>query len=231
MKGHYDDPSAAIFIPDNFRPELKTTLIFYFHGWHTSVDSSMVKFKLAEQVKQSGKNAILIHPELAKRAADGFGGYLEETNVFKALTEELLDFLSKKAVIKERAVDSIILAGHSGSYRVIAAILSRGGLSHKIGEVFIFDGLYGRNDDYIDWLRREKGRLVNIITEVGGTYRNSSRLAEEIRKSGMPLKTIKSEILIKSDLRQKGNLFIFTQLGHEEVIYPSLRYLLEAGSK
>lgn len=230
LKGHYDDSSASIFIPANFDPGKEYRLLFYFHGWKTTVDRSLAEFRLPQQVAESGDNIILIHPEMAKNAADGFGGHFEESQHFKGYLEEILGFLLKEKIIGSRVPSSLVLAGHSGSYRVIAAILAGGGVAHLVKEVYIFDGLYGGNSHFLSWIRRYGGRLVNIVTERGGTQNNSHRLAKLLRESGLPLKIIKGNTLNAANLSSPDNLFMFTTLGHEEVIYPALSHLLRVNA-
>lgn len=230
LKGHYDDSSASIFIPTGFNPKQEFRLIFYFHGWKTTVDRSLAEFRLPQQVAASGDNIILIHPEMAKNAADGFGGHFEESHYFKGYLEEIVDFLVKERVIKSREPSSIVLAGHSGAYRVIAAILAGGGVAELVKEVYIFDGLYGGNSHFLTWIRRYGGRLVNIITERGGTQNNSRRLANLLRESGLPLKIIKDNRLDAATLSSPDSLFMFTTLGHEDVIYPALSHLLKVNA-
>lgn len=228
LKGHYDDSSAAIFIPDNFNPKKEFRLLFYFHGWKTTVERSLSDFNLPQQVVESGSNVILIHPEMAKNAADGFGGHFEESDYFKGFLEEIVNFLVEHKIIERVKPASILLAGHSGAYRVIASILAKGGVAHLVKEVYIFDGLYGGNSHFLNWLRRYEGRLVNIVTERGGTQSNSRQLTKLLRDSSLPLKIIKGNRLDAAILNNRENLFIFTTLGHEEVIYPALSHLLKA---
>jgi len=55
-------------------------------------------------------------------------------------------------VVPESYLDrGIILSGHCGGYRVISAILDRGGRSAHVKEVWLFDALYAESDRFLMW--------------------------------------------------------------------------------
>ncbi|MBI5727387.1 MAG: hypothetical protein HY965_06015, partial [Ignavibacteriales bacterium] len=146
---HYSDSSVLVYVPAVYKPEEITDIVVYFHGWHNSIDTSNIKFKLFEQFASSGLNALLVCPEAAKFAPDSFGGSLEEKNGFSKFIDELFEKLTSDGITHNAKPGNIVLAGHSGAYRVIAYILFRGGLTENISTVFLFDALYGETEKYI----------------------------------------------------------------------------------
>src|SRR4051812_15244107 len=75
---HYSDSTVAIFIPKGFREEGPIDFVIHFHGWKNNVAGTLSRYKLIEQLMESGRNAILIVPEGPKDAPDSFGGKLED---------------------------------------------------------------------------------------------------------------------------------------------------------
>lgn len=215
---HYRDSSVAIFIPKGFTSGATTNFVVYFHGWRNNIDSTFAQFCIAEQFADSKINAILIHPEGPKNAPDSFGGKLEETNTFKHLMEDVLDLLIKSNKVKTKNIGTIILAGHSGAYRVMSFILLRGGLTGYIKEVYLFDALYGQTEKFSYWLDHTPGRLVNIFTEEGGTKGESQSLMDDLYAWGIPFFSKKEQDVTTNDLVQNRILFIFSDLAHNEVI-------------
>ena len=115
FKGHYNDSSVGIFLPEKFHSTDSIDLVFYFHGWNNNINKAIEKFKLLEQFAQSSKNAVFLFPEGPKNAPDSFGGKLEEENVFKSLVADVLDFLHNENKTTSTKPGLIILAGHSGA--------------------------------------------------------------------------------------------------------------------
>ena len=225
---HYNDSSVAIFVPEGYIKTDSVDLVFYFHGWYNNVQKSLEQFRLIEQFANSGKNAILVFPEGPKNAPDSFGGKLEQAGVFKSLVEELLDELHESKMITSTVPGDIILSGHSGAYRVISAILNRGGLSANVSEVYLFDALYGQVENYTHWMNQYSGRFVNIVTPDGGTYYNSLDLMQDFQDWGIPAKKYEQNQITVEELKQDNIVTIFTSLGHSDVIDPFFEILLKS---
>ncbi len=223
---HYNDSSVAIFIPDHFDQTETTNLVFYFHGWGNSIHKSIEKFDLLQQFADSRINAIFVFPEGPKNASDSFGGRLEEPEIFKALVSDVIVFLNDEKEIRTFDPGNIILAGHSGAYRVISSILNRGGLTDKVSEVFLFDALYGQVENYTHWLEKYDGRLINITTPNGGTLRNSFELMDDLDDWGIDNRRIEGNVASVEDLQTSKIISIFTTLGHSEVINPFFKLSL-----
>ncbi len=93
-----------------------------------------------------------------KNAADSFGGKLESPGGFSRLAGEVIELLKKHRIIKKPRLGSVVLAGHSGGYRVISHILSKGDLTGRIEGVLLFDALFDNAEMYAEWIVSERGR-------------------------------------------------------------------------
>lgn len=222
---HYNDSTTVIFIPKGFEPQDENDFVIHVHGWYNNVDSVLNQFKLIEQFAESGKNAVLIIPQGPKNAPDSFGGKLEEETGFKNMMNEITELLYQKNVLRSQRVGNIILSGHSGGYRVISYILMRGGLTEKIKEVFLFDGLYGQIEKYTYWLDHFNGKLINIYTKDGGTKDQSENLMECFDAWNMPY-IFKNEVdLSMEDLNSSRLINIYSDLGHNDVIHVRSQFM------
>ncbi len=215
---HYSDRTVAIFVPKGFRAGDATNLVFYFHGWRNNVDDTFAKYRVAEQLAASGVNAVLVLAEGPKNAPDSFGGKLEETGVFASLVSDVLGALKARGVIGDTRPGSIVLAGHSGAYRVMAFILTRGGLTANIREVYLFDALYGQSEKFAHWIDRFPGKLVDIYTAEGGTREQSLDLMDDLRAWDMPFVAIPESAVTQDLLRKNRLVFIDSALEHNDVV-------------
>jgi hypothetical protein len=217
-KEHYTDSSVAIFIPNGFRQEEKINFVVYFHGWYNNIDSACAQFDLIEQFCESGKNAIFVFPEGPKNSPDSFGGKLEEKDGLKSLIDDVLEYLNENKKLKSNKVGNVVLAGHSGAYRVISFILMRGGLTQNISDVLLFDALYGHVEKFTYWIEIFEGRFINIYTDNGGTKEATENFMDDLNAWNIPYFKIEESQLKINDLEKNRLIFIHTDLTHNEVI-------------
>ncbi len=215
---HYSDSSVAIFLPKHFTPEKTNDVIVYFHGWYNNIDSACAQFKLIEQFCEAKKNAIFIFPEGPKDAPDSFGGNVEAENGLKNVLTDVLSFLYKNKKITSQKIGNIILAGHSGAFRVISYSLLRGGVTKNISDVILFDAHYGHTEKFSYWLEHYNGRYINIYTDSGGTKNESENLMECLTAWKIPFLHVTEKDLSTEQLTNNRIIFIHSDLTHNEVI-------------
>jgi hypothetical protein len=215
---HYSDSSVAVFVPKGFTPHKKTDIVIYFHGWYNTIDSACAQFRLIEQFSESGKNAVFIFPEGPKDSPDSFGGRMEEKDGLQNLVNDALIYLKHQKKISQTNVGTIVLAGHSGAYRVIAFCLMRGGLTKNITDVILFDALYGQTEKYVYWIDRYKGRFINIFTNDGGTKNETENLMADLDGWGIPYLLKQENDLTADDLKKHRLIFIHSELSHNGVV-------------
>jgi hypothetical protein len=217
-EAHYNDSSVALFIPRNFKSGKTIDLVIYFHGWRNNIDSACAQFRLIEQFSDAKKNAVFVFPEGPKDAPDSFGGRLEEKDGLKNLVHDVLNYLKERKKISSMKIGKIIVAGHSGAYRVISFCLLRGGLTKNISDVILFDALYGDTEKYAYWIDHYTGRFVDIYTDSGGTKSETENLMSDLDAWKTPYFSTEEKLLQPKDLRIHRLIFIHSDLTHNEVI-------------
>lgn len=215
---HYSDSTVAIVIPKGFTPKRAVDLVIYFHGWYNNIDSACAQFSLIEQFCEAKKNAVFVFPEGPKNSPDSFGGRVEDADGLKTLVADVLKYLKSSGKISSAQIGNIVLAGHSGAYRVIAYALMRGGLTQNISDVILFDALYGETEKYSYWIDHYQGRFINIYTDEGGTKNESENLMADLTGWGIPFLTKEEKDLTTDDLKKSRLIFIHSALTHNEVI-------------
>lgn len=221
---HYNDSSVALFIPRGFRQTEAVDIVVHLHGWWNNIDTTLSKYKLPQQVYESGKNAILVVPEGPCNAPDSYAGKLEDEGGLKRFITDVVDFLFKESRIKTHSVGKIILSGHSGGYEGIAFALMRGGMPDKVREVYLFDALYGETEKFAHWIDRFNGKLINIYTDSGGTKWETGALMEDLAGWGIPYLAKDESSISPSDFQTNRLIFIHTDLGHDMVMSARMQF-------
>jgi hypothetical protein len=221
---NYSDSSVAIFIPKGFRQGDAVDLVVHLHGWWNNIDTVLKRYRLPQQLAESGKNAILVVPEGPRNAPDSFGGKFEDPSGFGKFIDDIVAFLVKESKIKTQKVGSIILSGHSGAFHAMSFILMWGGMSNAIREVYLFDALYGQTEKYAYWIDHFHGKMIDIYTDSGGTRGETESLMEDLNGWRIPF-TAKDEIsLAPGDLQNHRLIFIHSDLEHEMVMHGRMQF-------
>jgi hypothetical protein len=215
---HYSDSSVIIITPKNFVGKKKVDMIFWFHGWNNNIDSALIRYGLSRQFAEAGANAVLVLAETAKDAPDSYGGKLEQKNTFDKLVKDVLQKLVQMRVISDRdRAGNIILAGHSGAYRVMANILQNGNV--PVNEVILFDALYADTGKFMNWLTADKNhRFIDLYTDHGGTYDETKDMMQQIRNVNLPADSLEEVDVTPAILKDNRIIFIHTLHEHNDII-------------
>lgn len=216
---HYNDSSVLIIVPPQLNEKMQVDVIFWFHGWWNNIDSSASYFELTKQFLASRRNAILVLTESAKNAPDSYGGKLEQKDIFKKLLQDVLYKLKKEKVInKNGEAGNVVLAGHSGAFRVMAHILQNGGVEVK--QTILFDGLYSQVEKFSNWLQADTShRFIHIYTNRGGgTDEVSVEMMQLLRVKNIKFINPEEKDVDASLLKANPVIFIHSLKEHNEVI-------------
>jgi hypothetical protein len=182
-----------VWVPADYHAETAATVVFV-HGYWIHVDDAWASYRLAQQFALSGINAMFIVPDAP--AAKW------EPLAWPSLSE--LVRTVGEAVEIAMPAKRLVVVGHSGAYRTLAAWLA----NPTLDTVVLLDAAYV---DYglLPWLRGDaQRRLVNIVYETG-RYSNylHARLPSTRRVSGLPARLPDGRIL-----------YVRTDVGHWQLV-------------
>ena len=227
---HYNDSSVLLVIPRHLNLTGRIDLIFWFHGWHNSIDSAADFYGLTRQMIASGRNAILVLAETAKNAPDSYGGKLERPGVFSSLVNDVMHALKKNRIVPDKTEPgNILLAGHSGAFRVIAYILKNGEM--QVQEVYLFDALYSQVDKFMQWLaENQQHHFIHWFTNHGGgTDEMSDSMMLQLKNQHIDYSLTEETQINQDILRSNRILFVHSTREHNVIINnpDNFRLLLE----
>ncbi len=192
-------PDVVVYLPQHFDATPPIDIVVFLHGWSNcarnvvgSLDTSCTpgagrrrSYALAAQLEASGKNAILVVPELAYDRASGDPGRLADPGQLQALVDETLGKLAPDlGDLTADDLGRVVVASHSGGYHAAAAIVSGGGL--PVDELYLLDSLYGLDDAFDGWIDGDHElfasappvhRFATVYTQGGGTLAESQAMA------------------------------------------------------
>ena len=224
--GHYSSNTVLIMVPPNFDRRKKPDLIFWFHGWRNNIDSAVVRYDLQRQFADAHLNAVLVLAETAKDAPDSYGGKLERPGEFSGLVQDVIAKLKNEKILRKNdGAGNILLAGHSGAYRVMAYILQYGNV--PVQKVILFDALYGETDKYINWIKQDTNhRFINLYTDNGGTDKESKEMIKKLGSEGITCYSLEEIALTKTILQQSRILVVHSTHKHDDIIKHPDNFLL-----
>lgn len=215
---HYSDSEVLIITPKNFKASKHADMIFWFHGWNNNIDSALVRYGLSRQFAASGLNAVLVLAETAKDAPDSYGGKLEQNGKFESLVNDVLEKLRNEKIIGSNCtVGHVIVAGHSGAYRVIANIITDGNV--PVDEVILFDALYADTDKFLNWLTAKSDhRFIDLYTDNGGTFDETKAMMKQLTNLRIAIDSLEEPDANPGILQKNKIVFIHTLHAHNDII-------------
>ncbi len=193
-----DHPSVIVSVPQGFDATAPIDVVVFVHGFNNCItnivsDDNLVctpggplrnAYQLATQLEASGRNALLVAPEVAFDKATGDPGTLGTAGGFRALLEEtLLGVPPPLGPLGLASIGRVIVAVHSGGYRAVASMITIGDV--RVDEVWLLDALYGNALSYDQWAMVDLStftaltrRFADVYTTGGGTLSNSQAMAD-----------------------------------------------------
>jgi hypothetical protein len=216
---HYNDSSVLLVFSNQLKVDSKVDLVFWFHGWRNNIDTAAEYYGLTRQFIAAKRNAVLVLVETAENAPDSYGGKLEEAGRFEKLVDDVIGELKKKEVVpKNTEPGHIILAGHSGAFRVIAGILQMG--HEDVQEVLLFDALYGYVDKFITWINLDSSHhFIHWFTNHGGgTDEMSYIMMQQLKDNHISFKLVEETELTPEIIKTNRILFVHSLREHDVII-------------
>jgi len=113
---------------------------------------------------------------------------------------------------------NIVLAGHSGAFRVIAYILQNG--QAPVQEVFLFDALYSQVDKFMNWINQDAHHhFVHWFTNHGGgTDSMSDIMMRQLKDHGMDYALTEEADIKPAIIKNNRVLFVHSLREHNVII-------------
>ena len=138
-----DRGPVHIWRPAGFDWRTAGTLV-YLHGFYTSADMCWEQHRLAEQFRQSRRNAVFVVPETT---------IVGNERLKWGELEPLLFAVQSQAHVSVPP-GPVVVMGHSGAFRNILSWLN----STRMEEIILIDGFYNSEPDFAGWLNNEKDK-------------------------------------------------------------------------
>ena len=223
----YNDNRVAFFVPSTLDPKKEFYFLVYLHGWYNNVENVLSSERLPNQILDSGKNVILLVPELARDTNDSFGGKFENVHGFADFMTEVRSSLAKDYGWSAESLNrgKVIVAAHSGGYSPLMSILTYGG--EPVQAAYLFDGLYGPGDRFFLWKHfNPTSKMAILYTDNGGTTKFSKHLTRTLKsfriiKDFRTMELPSAEITKKQQKVLKNHSFLIIDTGstsHHRVV-------------
>jgi hypothetical protein len=174
----YADPSVLFIVPRQFDATRPFDLVVYLHGFYTDIwqqyrtgdarADDKIWYGLDDQLERSGRNALLIAPQLPKDTNNGRPGKLARAGGVAALLAEAggvlaAEFSSVPGFADRIGRAPVIVASYSGGYQAAACFVRpASGVPDRVKAVLMIDSLYGQSEAFADWIRPQPGRTVFV---------------------------------------------------------------------
>jgi hypothetical protein len=189
----YPREVAFVFAP-GVSPGEPAPLILYLHG-NNPTGTSLVEYltlhRIPDALERSGRKAIVVFPRSLADAQDPTADYRD----FLAPGPKFEAFLDAAARAMglaggASAFPAIAMAGHSGAYRTLSAILGAqqagGHFGERIGEVYLLDAAYGRYQPFVDFAAANPShRFWSVFSTHGDLGKNNSCLMDLLAARGV----------------------------------------------
>jgi hypothetical protein len=195
----YMDPSVRIFLPESYRDRAAQDMVLHFHGWNSTIASTLATHLYQEHVYASGSNAVLIVPQGPVDAPSGdFGKLMTKGGVTRLLTEVLI-LLYRERKITHPVRGDLVVTAHSGGYQAAAAALDPNNQPPKVAQVGLFDALYGYETGFEAFVVFAGGVLRSNYSESGGTLDTNQAMAAWFQQKGVKAVTEWSQRSLRDD--------------------------------
>jgi pimeloyl-ACP methyl ester carboxylesterase len=184
-------PDAVVYAPANFRAAPPVDVVVFLHGFYNCAENvirttgmactpgapARQAYALADQLERSGKNALLVVPELAFDRASSDPGRFANDNGFVDFIEELLGKIPEIGSYTLADLGRVVVLSHSGGYRAAAGIARKGGVS--VDELGLLDSLYGAIPDFDAWILEDTAALASRARRYVNVYTASTQASAQ----------------------------------------------------
>jgi hypothetical protein len=194
----FTDPSVRVFLPEGYRDRGAHDLVVHFHGWNTTVSSTLGSHFYQQHLYASGSNAVLVVPQGPVDAPSGDFGKLMGKGGLSRLLDEVLVLLYREGRITHPVRGDLVITSHSGGYQAVAAALDPTNQAPEVAQIDLFDSLYGYEQSF-EGFALGGGLLRSNYTETGGTLDENQAVAAYFVQKGLGPATDPTQRALRDD--------------------------------
>ena len=211
----YTDNRVLVHVPPGFDPGKPVRILVFFHGHLAELKRSVIgEYGIVAQINRSGRNVILIAPQLALDAADSHPGKLARQNGLSNLLDEVLPIVARRLGLRADAFagTQVFIAAFSGGYRAVAESITHGGAPGRIAGLILLDALFGDLDRFVRWFARNDQRVFLVV--IYTPY--SAKLTEALR-ARLRGRNVIVETRLPREIGEDDNVFLRVASPHLRV--------------
>jgi hypothetical protein len=184
----YNDRTVLLAAPQSFDPAKPAYIIVFFHGNMATLERDVIaRQQIVRQLADSGLNAVLVAPQLARDAPDSSAGKFWSPGGFAAFLDEaegkLGDFYPQARGAFRRM--PVILVAYSGGYLPAAYSLTVGGDAGRVRGVVLLDALYGERDKFAGWVEGPGRNAFFVSAYSTSSHEGNTSVEAELRQAGL----------------------------------------------
>jgi hypothetical protein len=157
----YNDRRVLVFLPKGFDLRRPAVIVVFFHGNGATLERDVVaRQQVADQLSDSGLNAVLLAPQFAVDAQDSSAGNFWTPDFFRQFldeaSEKIAELWGSSASRGTFARLPVVLVVYSGGYNPAAYVLAGGGAGKRVLGVVLLDAIYAEEDKFAEWIARHR---------------------------------------------------------------------------
>lgn len=209
---HFVDDRVLIHVTPHRPSGGPRMIVLYLHGHNVSLKRDVIdRRKIVDQVNASGRNIVLIAPQMAWRAIDSHPGKLGKEGGVARLVTAALAALKEGGgpqapampAVSGDATAPVIVVAYSGGWRAALWAAARGGLGDRLRGVLLLDAFFGPVERWAEWKEADDGAKAFLVG-ISGTRgaAKAGRLEGRFLTSGatvtkrLPMKLTDQTVLV-----------------------------------
>ncbi|MCC7440391.1 MAG: hypothetical protein IT285_02090 [Bdellovibrionales bacterium] len=184
----YPNEIAAIFPPGWERPA-SLEMVLYLHGnnaSHRTLRRYLIDFRLPQALAASGRKAVMIVPLSRGPKTDQHEAAFGSGAGYRAVVTQLMAALKEAGLVEGGEPSRITLAGHSGAYRALSALVGQSVFLDRTLELLLLDAVYSPRESFVAFARQPGRRLWHVSTPGGGTLQDTACLQSRLQEAEVP---------------------------------------------
>lgn len=191
-------PNVIVHRPPSFDASRPYDIVVALHGWSTCInvfvrpgrvsctarDRAENGWGVADRFDATGRNAILIVPQIAYRSHVGHAGNFEREGFARAVVDEALAAVHAEVPnVSSEGAARVLAVAHSAGFETAFAMSRRSGFGPKLRRVALMDGLYDVPEFFGRWARDDASRSLVSLHIGGRPEQNAARLGTYVRRA------------------------------------------------